>query len=97
MRYSLGDFISETSSVISEIEKEISERKSGIAGNGSLTQLEFIKGELVQLRQQAISNTLPPKDKRYTAFSRYVLDEWDVKDPLGNKLCGLADKYKRRL
>lgn len=97
MRYTLEVFISEASSLISELDKEISERKNGISGNGTVSQLEFIKNELIQLRQQAISNEMPEKGKRHTTFTWYVLDGWDLKDPLGDRLCGLANKYKRRL
>ncbi len=97
MNYNIQNFISEISIVISEVEKELLNRKKGIQGDGNYQQLEFIKTELVQIRNQAQTNTLLPRDKRYTAFSRYVVDEWDTGSVLGRKLCDLANKYKKKL
>jgi hypothetical protein len=97
MAYLLADFIRDINEIISEIEKEVLNRKKGIQGDGSVQQLEFIKDELEQIKNIALTNNLPPKEKRYTAFSRYVVDEWDTKSILGQRLCELADKYKRKL
>ena len=97
MNYSVQNFLGEISLVICEVEKEILERKGGTHGDGSVQQLEFIKTDLEQIRTQAQTNTLPSRDKRYTAFSRYVVDEWDIGSNLGKKLCDLADKYKRKI
>lgn len=97
MRYSVKDLLLEIDESISEVKKELSERRSGIPGNGNVLQLEFIIDELEQIRQQAQDNTLPPKEARYTAFSWYAVDEWDLDSPLGNKLCRIANIFKRRL
>lgn len=77
--------------------KSTPNRKKGIQGDDSIQQLEFIKDELEQIRNFALTNNLPPKESRFTAFSRYVVDEWDAKSILGQRLCELADKYKRKL
>jgi hypothetical protein len=97
MGYSIHDFLGEINIVICETENELLDRKKGIPGDGSVRQLELILNELEQIRNQAQTNMLPPKNKRHTAFSRYVVDEWDVNSSLGTKLCKLADKYKRKL
>jgi len=97
MVYQLVDFIRETNEIISELEAEIQNRKKGIPGNGSVQQLEYIRDELEQIKNCALTNNLPSKAKRYTAFSRYVVDEWDVTSRLGQRLCDLANKYKRKL
>lgn len=95
MAYDITSLINDLLAVIPDVEKELIERKSGIQGNGNIKQLEYIINELKQILMYAQSNTLPPRDKRYTAFSRYIVDEWDLNSPLGNRLCKLADKYKR--
>ena len=97
MAYDITNLINDLLAVIPDVEKELTDRKSGIHGNGSVQQLELIRNELKQILVYAQSNTLPSKDKRYTAFSRYIVDEWDFNFPLGNRLCKLADNYKRRL
>lgn len=97
MAYQLSDFIRETNDIFLEIEKELLNRKKGVKGDGSVQQLEFIRDELEQIKNFALTNNLPPKESRYTAFSRYVVDEWDAKSILGQRLCELADKYKRKL
>lgn len=97
MAYQLSDFIREANDIFSEIEKELLNRKKGIRGDGTIQQLEFIRDELEQIKNFAFTNNLPPKECRYTAFSRYVVDEWDVKSILGQRLCELADKFKRKL
>ncbi|SEJ97927.1 hypothetical protein SAMN05660742_1375 [Propionispira arboris] len=97
MSYTIEGFTDEISIIILEVNKEIIERKSGVLGDGNVYQLELIKSELEQIRQQAQTNTLPEKSKRFTAFSKYVVDEWEVDSPLGIKLCKLADKFKRKI
>jgi hypothetical protein len=97
MVYQLVNFIGDMNAIIPELEVEIQNRKSGIQGDGSVQQLEFIRAELEQIKNLALSDNLPSKEKRFTAFSRYVVDEWDVKSILGQRLCDLADKYKRKL
>ncbi len=44
-----------------------------------------------------ISNALPPKEQRSTDFTWYITDSWSHDSQLGNKLCALADKYKRKI
>lgn len=97
MAYQLNDLIGDINAIIPQIEVEILNRKKGIQGDGSVLQLEFIRDELKQIKNFALTNNIPIKEKRYTAFSRYVVDEWDTKSILGKLLCELADKYKRKL
>lgn len=97
MPYQVTDLIRDIDAIIPEIEREELNRKNGIEGDGSIQQLEFIRDELEQIKDYALANNLPSKEKRYTAFSRYVVDEWDAKSNLGQRLCELADKYKRKI
>jgi hypothetical protein len=97
MAYQLVDLISEIKAIIPELEVEVQNRKNGIEGDGNVQQLEFIRDELEQIKNYALTNNLPSKEMRYTSFSRYVVDEWDAKSILGQRLCELADKYKRKL
>ncbi|BBW96525.1 hypothetical protein ACPVTF_07695 [Geobacillus icigianus] len=97
MTYQVNDLIRDIDSIIPEVEKELLNRKNGIEGDGSVQQLELIKKELEQIKSYALTNNLPSKEKRFTSFSRYVIDEWSYNSTLGQRLCELADKYKRKL
>ncbi|VBB09180.1 Hypothetical protein LUCI_4466 [Lucifera butyrica] len=97
MNYNINDFLNEINIVIYEVEEELLDRQKGVPGEGSIKQLESIKSELEKIRNQAQNNVLPPKDKRYTAFSRCVVDEWNFNSVLGAKLCDLAEKYKSKI
>jgi hypothetical protein len=83
--------------VIPQIDLEIDNRKYGINGNGNILQLQLIKEELLNIKMLIQTNSLPNKEERFTAFSRYVIDEWDLNSLLGEKLCEIADKYKRKI
>ena len=97
MKYNLNEFLDEINSLICEVEQACIERKKGFIGDGNVQQLEAIQKELEKIKEEVNSGSLPPKEKRYTVFSRYIIDEWDLKAPLSIKLCCLADKYKRKI
>lgn len=97
MRYNLQDFILELNAIIPELEKELANRKMGIAGDGTVEQLILFIDEIIKIYIIAVSNNLPPKAQRQTAFTWYITDSWSHNSQLGNKLCALADKYKKRL
>lgn len=95
MSYSTTNLIDDLKILIPEIEEELAQRINGIPGNGGIKQLKHIRDELIQILESAKMNKIPEKSMRYTAFSRYVVDEWALDSVLGKKLCVLADKYKR--
>ena len=95
MGYSATNLIEDLKIIIPEIEEELAQRISGIPGDGGIKQLEHIRDELIQILESAKMDKIPEKSMRYTAFSRYVVDEWALDSVLGKKLCVLADKYKR--
>jgi len=95
MSYSASNIITDLKILIPEIEEELAQRISGMPGDGSIKQLEHIRDELIQILESAKMDKIPEKSMRYTAFSRYVVDEWALDSVLGKKLCILADKYKR--
>lgn len=97
MRYNLQDFVLELNAIIPELEKELANRKMGIAGDGTVEQLILFIDEIKKLQSMAASNNLPPKAQRHTAFTWYITDSWGHDSQLGNKLCALADKYQRKL
>ncbi|MBA2133696.1 hypothetical protein [Capillibacterium thermochitinicola] len=97
MKYNLQDFILELNTIIPEIERELTNRKMGIAGDGTVEQLTLFIDELKKIQSMAVSNNLPSKEHRYTAFTWYITDSWYQNSQLGKKLCELADKYKRKL
>ncbi len=97
MSYTISQLIDDINQVIPAVQRELDNRRSGISGNGNEEQLKLIIDELQGLRDKAKSNCLPRKEKRWTAFSRYVIDEWNNDSELGNKLCEIADKYKREI
>lgn len=95
MSYNVSDLINELIVLIPEVETELKKRLDGVQGDGSSKQLELICDELKQILKYAKSDGIPPKGMRYTAFSRFIVDEWDLDSTLGKKLCTLADRYKR--
>jgi len=95
--YDLQVFLEEIKSVQIELDRELSNRRIGIDGDGTIEQLEASIDELKHIENMAIYNTLPPKEQRHTAFTWYITDSWNHGSELGNKLCGFADKYKRKL
>ena len=97
MGYNLQDFILELNAMILELEHELVNRKMGIAGDGTVEQLTLFIDELKKMQSMAVVNNLPPKAQRHTAFTWYITDSWQHSSQLGNKLCSIADKYKRRL
>ena len=97
MPYTVEEFLQEIEILIKELEQELTNRKSGIIGEGTVEQLELFIEELKKIQNMVMTNSLPPKGQRYTAFTWYITDSWSNNSQLGNKLCALADKYKRKL
>lgn len=97
MSYQIVDLIKDVNETIVEVKNELLKRKNGIKGDGSVQQLELIKNKLEEIKKRALTNNLPFKGERFTAFSRFVVDEWNTDSLLGKRLCDLADKYKRKL
>ncbi len=95
MRFSVDDLVKEVSLLIVEVERELTERKLGIPGDGTVTQLQFIGQELNTILRNAKLNKIPRKEERHVAFARLVVDEWDVRSSLGRRLSALANRYER--
>lgn len=95
MSYSVSDLVEELIVLIPEVEMALKQRGNGVQGDGSIRQLELICDELKQILEYAKSDGIPPKGMRFTAFSRFIVDEWALDSLLGKRLCTLADKYKR--
>ena len=97
LAYGISELINDLSNLIPDVETELNKRVKGVPGNGNEEQLRFILEELKNIRTMAEQNELPPKSHRWTAFSRYVVDEWDPSYLLGKQLCKLADNYKSEI
>lgn len=97
LSYGINELISDLDTIIPAVKMELSNRINGVQGNGNEQQLKLILDELENIKTMAKQNLLPSKTNRWTAFSRYVVDEWDPSYPLGKQLCKLADNYKIRL
>lgn len=97
LAYSISELIKDLSNLIPDVETELNNRVKGVPGNGDEEQLRLILDELKNIRTMAEQNKLPPKSSRWTAFSRYVVDEWDLSNLLGKQLCELADSYKNKI
>jgi hypothetical protein len=97
MEYELQNFVKELDSIILELEHELVNREKGIPGDGTVEQLILFIDELKKIRDMAILNSLPPKKQRRTAFSWHIVDSWNHDSQLGDRLCEIADKYKRKL
>ena len=97
MAYGINELTIDLNSLIPAVETELNNRAKGVPGNGNEEQLRLILNELKNIRTMAQQNQLPPKSKRWAAFSRYVVDEWEPSYLLGKQLCELADNYKREI
>lgn len=95
MNYSSSDLVNELQVLIPDLEEELKQRINGVQGDGSVMQLELILKELIQMLEFAKLDEIPLKGMRYTAFSRFVVDEWSIDSTLGKRLCTLAGRYKR--
>lgn len=97
MKYNLNDFVTEIDALFSEVEQELANRMKGIEGDGTIEQLVLIINEMKQIRKLAASNKLPPIGERYTAFTWYIVDSWNNDSILGERLCELANNYRKKL
>lgn len=93
--YNTSNLINDLLVLIPEIEEKLTHRMNGVDGDGSVKQLKLIRDELIQILEFAKKDQIPVKSMRYTAFSRFVADEWSIDSVLGKKLCLFAEKYRR--
>jgi hypothetical protein len=78
--------------VLEDVSLEIEARKAGtISGEEipSLLQLESISNELIKMK-----SVLSPKNY-YPTYTRQIVDSWDIRSILGDKLLGVAQEYKK--
>ena len=61
--YNLQDFILELNAIIPELEKELTNRKIGIAGDCTVEQLILFIDEIIMIYSMAISKICRPKRK----------------------------------
>ena len=81
----MKEFNSEINKVALLVEEEIIRAEEGLTEK-SIAQLEFILGELCEMKEHSLGNV------RYT---RMIIDSWDYHDELGLKLLAIARKYSR--
>ncbi|HEY0605596.1 MAG TPA: hypothetical protein VGD58_21920 [Herpetosiphonaceae bacterium] len=91
------EFVSELRAVLQAVTFELSQRQAGVPGAGTVGELELIRNELVEVEAKAASGTLPPHGQRWLAASRIVTDTWPNNSELGNRIVGLATKYRHQL
>lgn len=91
------EFLAELRSVLQAVTFELRQRQAGMPDAGTIGELELIRNELVEVEAQAVSGTLPPSGQRWLAASRIVTDTWPNDNELGNRIVGLATKYRRQL
>ena len=92
-----AQFLAELRGLLTDVEKELANRESGQAGVGTAEELLHIRDELVGVEARIASGTIPLPKHRYLASTRIVTDAWPAPDPLGERICRLADLYKRKL
>jgi len=92
-----ADFLREVRSLLQEVNQQLQQRQAGIAGAGTTDELQYIQAELSNLETLATSNALPPPGSRWLGATRIVTDTWPHNSQLGDRICRLADLYKRRV
>lgn len=92
-----SEFLSELDLLIQEVDQHLTERLAGTPGIGTVLELQSIHQELSALRQSTEAGSLPPPSERWLAAARLVTDSWPFGSPLGERICRLADIYKRRV
>ena len=92
-----AQFLAELRALLSDVEKELANRESGQPGVGTAEELTYMRDELVGVEARITSASIPPAKHRYLASTRIVTDAWPAPDPLGERICRLADLYKRKL
>jgi len=98
--YTKQRFICDLEEIIAICERELEERKQGIEGHGSVEELEgFFIPEFTRLLEQAKTDTLPPKGKRWLSSAGLADDHWDFEytSVLQEKLFILDNKYRYKL
>jgi len=95
---SLNDFLNELKNTLDEVNKNLSERKSGISGIGSMRELKFMSKELTTLYKTLSKDmTIPDKRVRSLSSAWIVIDSWEHGDKLGEHICRLDHLYKEEL
>ena len=90
-------FVAELRALLQAVTSELSQRQAGVPGAGSVGELQLIRNELVDVAAKAESGTLPPQGQRWLGASRIVTDTWPNDSELGNRIVGLASKYRHQV
>ncbi|MDH4240756.1 MAG: hypothetical protein OEW48_14445 [Phycisphaerae bacterium] len=88
-------FLNEIDELIKETDTALAERKTGIAGDGTIDELEDFIQTLKEMKDEVSKNKLPPKAKREPTMGWYVTDTWSYQNPLGAKIIRIEEKYKK--
>ncbi|BBI33848.1 hypothetical protein [Cohnella abietis] len=78
--------------VLADVTQEIETRNSGTIGRDeipSVLQLESISNELIKMKSVLSPNNYLP------TYTRQIVDSWDIRSVLGDKLLGVAQEYKK--
>lgn len=75
--------------IISDIDEEINAHKKGIGTNGTISQLENIRSEIEKMMSIMNAEVFAPY------YPKVIVDSWDFKSKLGEKLLGLAQEYQK--
>jgi hypothetical protein len=94
---SVDEFMGELREVLKIVRQAIEARGSGITGTGTAEELEFILKDLERLEDLVRWQKIPPKEDRRLEAARVVADSFPTDRPIGQRICRLADWYKRGL
>jgi len=83
--------------VLADVTRLLAERRAGVDGAHTVTQLAEIQQELERLAAQVKPGALPPPDQRYLAAAYIATDAWPPDDRLGERLCTLDFLYRHQL
>jgi len=92
-----SDFLQELVMVKHDVDQELYKRKAGIAGDGTVGQLELALDELNTLESLLKNDQIPPKGKRWLEIAWHITDSWDDKSILGEKILKLVNYYQDKL
>lgn len=91
------DFRAYVLDVLREVEDELTRRRAGVDGTGTLEELEQSVDELSSLVNQLEMDQLPPVAERELVSAWFALHTWPAQDQLGERICKISQIYKRLL
>jgi hypothetical protein len=94
-RRSQDSFLVELRGVAASLRSELLQRQQGVPGPGTIDELQAMLRELSEVEGRVMTDSLPPPEQRWLAGSRIVTDTWPNDSELGDRICKLANLYRK--